>query len=159
MTVIAADIMTRHVLFARSGDTVAAVAKLLSNHNISAVPVCDEHAAVIGMVSEGDLIRPFGEANELKRAWWLDLLAEGSTLAPAFLAYISHNRHCARDVMVSPVITASETTSLPAIADLFSKHHIKRVPIMRGNAMVGIVSRADLLRALAQMPEADFSAG
>jgi len=156
MTMSAGDIMTRHVVFARPGDTVAVIAKQLSGHGISAVPVCDEHDIVIGIVSEGDLMRQFGESNELKRSWWLDLLAEGSTLAPAFLDYIKLNRQSARDVMVSPVITALETTSVTLIADILSRHHIKRVPIMRGNIMVGIVSRADVVRALVQMPEEDL---
>ncbi len=157
MTQSAGDIMTKDVVTAKEGDTVASIAKLLAGHNISAVPICGADGAVIGMVSEGDLMRPFGSAHALKRAWWLNLLAEGTTLAPVFLDYIKQNTQCARDVMVSPVITATETASVAAIADLLSQHHIKRVPIMRDKTMVGIVSRADVVRALAQMPQDDLA--
>jgi CBS domain-containing protein len=148
--------MTREVVTARPDDTVAAIATLLSAHGISAVPICDAHGALLGMVSEGDLMRPFGKANGLKRDWWLNLLAEGMPLAPAFLDYIKLDRQCARDLMVAPVITATESASVPAIADLLSLHHIKRVLIMRGKAIMGIVSRADVVRALAGMPEDDL---
>jgi len=136
---------------ARLSDTVGDIAKLLADHAISAVPICDEDGAVVGIVSEGDLMRPFGQANAMRRAWWLDLLAEGSDLAPAFLDYIKVDKRRAQDLMVSPVITVPETASVPEIADLLSQHHIKRMPVMRGTMMVGIVSRADVVGALARM--------
>jgi CBS domain-containing protein len=136
---------------ARLSDTVGDIAKLLADHAISAVPICDEDGAVVGIVSEGDLMRPFGQANAMRRAWWLDLLAEGSDLAPAFLDYIKVDKRRAQDLMVSPVITVPETASVPEIADLLAQHHIKRMPVMRGTMMVGIVSRADVVGALARM--------
>ncbi len=67
---------------------MAKIAKLLSDHGISAVPICGEQGQLLGMVSEGDLMRPFGQENALRRDWWLSLLAEGTELAPAFLDYI-----------------------------------------------------------------------
>ncbi len=157
MTLYAADVMTRSVVSAQEQDSIATVAKLLAEHNISAVPVCDEHGTVTGMVSEGDLMRPFGKAHAMKRAWWLNLLAEGTTLAPAFLDYIRLNRQCARDIMVSPAVIAPETASVATIADLLAQHRIKRVPIMRDKTMVGIVSRADIVRAMARMPQDDLA--
>jgi CBS domain-containing protein len=93
----------------------------------------------------------------MKRAWWLNLLAEGTTLAPAFLDYIRLNRQCARDIMVSPAVIAPETASVATIADLLAQHRIKRVPIMRDKTMVGIVSRADIVRAMARMPQDDLA--
>jgi CBS domain-containing protein len=150
MTLSAADIMTRNIVTARLSDTVSTVAKLLADHAISAVPVCDENGGIVGIVSEGDLMRPFGQANAMRRAWWLDLLAEGTELAPAFLEYVKVDRRSARDLMVCPAITVQETASVPEIADLLAQHHIKRVPVMRGSKMVGIVSRADIVGALAR---------
>jgi CBS-domain-containing membrane protein len=72
MPLNAVDIMTRKVVSARREGPVNKVAKLLSDQEISAVPVCDEHGRLLGMLSEGDLMRPFGEENALKRDWWLN---------------------------------------------------------------------------------------
>jgi CBS domain-containing protein len=154
MTITAASIMTRKVICAGPDDPVAKLARLLSDHRISAVPVCDAHGNLLGMVSEGDLMRPFGKANALKREWWLEMLAEGTDLAPAFLDYIKQDNRTAADLMTAPVITASEDTTLADLAELLSGHLIKRVPVLRGGKMTGIVSRSDIVRALAYSPDA-----
>ena len=153
MSLTAADIMTRDVVTARPENSVAEIAKLLTDHDISAVPICDEQGKALGMVSEGDLMRPFGKENELKRAWWLNLLAEGVELAPAFVDYVRLDHRRARDLMVAPVITAPADASVPELADLLARHRIKRVPIVRDGRLVGIVSRADVVRALANTPD------
>jgi len=154
MPLTAAEIMTRDVVTARPEDPVAKVAKVLTDHEISAVPVCDEQGRLLGMLSEGDLMRPFGQENALKRAWWLNLLAEGTDLAPAFVDYVRLDHRMARDLMATPVITAREDTNLAELADLLARHRIKRVPIMREGKLVGVVSRADVVRALARKPDA-----
>jgi CBS domain-containing protein len=154
MPLNAADIMTRTVVSARPEDPVIKVAKLLSDHGISAVPVCDEQGRLLGMLSEGDLMRPFGQENALKRDWWLDLLAEGTDLAPVFLDYVRLDSRRAHDLMVTPVITAPDDATVPVLADLLARHRIKRVPIMHDGKVVGIVSRADVVRVLAQSPGA-----
>jgi len=154
MSVDAASIMTRDVITCGPDATVAEVAALLAKHDISAVPVCDKDGRLLGMLSEGDLMRPFGAANEMRRAWWLGMLAEGTELAPEFLDYVREDRRRAQDLMTRDVITATERTSAGEIADLVNKHRIKRVPILRDGKLVGIVSRADLVRALARSPEA-----
>jgi CBS domain-containing protein len=149
MPLNAASIMTRAVVTARPEDSVATVAKVLADHRISAVPICDGRGALLGMLSEGDLMRPFGNETNARRDWWLTLLAEGTDLAPTFLDYIRLDRRCARDLMTAPVVTATENADLHALADLLARHRIKRVPILRDGKLVGIVSRADLVRALA----------
>ncbi len=154
MPLNAATIMTRDVVTTRPDYFVATVAKLLSDHEISAVPVCNDQGRLLGMLSEGDLMRPFGKENALKRAWWLNLLAEGTDLAPVFLDYIRLDSRRAHDLMVTPVITAPEDASVPELADLLARHRIKRVPIVREGRLVGIVSRADVVRALARTPDA-----
>ena len=151
MTVEAAAIMTRNVITVRPDDTVAHVAKVLAEHDISAVPVCEADGQLVGMISEGDLMRPFGQEYELRRSWWLNLLAEGTDLAPEFANYLRLDQHRVRDVMTREVVTATEATSLPAIADLLGQHRIKRVPIVRKGEVVGIVSRADVVRAFSQI--------
>lgn len=153
MTVEAAAIMTRNVITVRPDDTVAHVAKVLAEHDISAVPVCEADGQLVGMISEGDLMRPFGQEYELRRSWWLNLLAEGTDLAPEFANYLRLDQHRVRDVMTREVVTATEATSLPAIADLLGKHRIKRVPIVRKGEVVGIISRADVVRVFAKSSE------
>ena len=153
MTIDAASIMTRDVVTAGPEDTVARVAALLTEHEISAVPVCDKDGKLLGMLSEGDLMQPFGQENALRRAWWLGMLAEGTDLAPEFLDSVRLDRRRAKDLMKTDVITATERSSAAEIADLLNKHKIKRVPIVRDGKLVGIVSRADLIRAMSRSPE------
>lgn len=140
-------VMTRNVVTAGPEDSVATIAKTLSRHNVSAVPVCDPDGRLLGMISEGDLLRPFGSSHGLKRDWWLGLLAEGTSLAPDFLDYVREDQHPAKGLMTTPVITVEETTPLANAADLMMKHKVKRLPVLRGGKIVGIVSRADLVRA------------
>jgi CBS domain-containing protein len=150
----AADIMTRKVITAHPEDSVAKIARLLSDNDISALPICDAQGTVVGMLSEGDLIRPFGQEHASKRAWWLNLLADGTDLAPAFLECIKVENHPARDLMVTPVLIAAPDTSVPELADVLASHHIKRLPIVENGKLVGIVSRADVVRAIARTPDA-----
>jgi CBS domain-containing protein len=154
MSLTAADIMTTNVKTARPDASVAEIARLLSDNGISAVPVCDAHGQVLGMLSEGDLLRPVGKESVTKRAWWLNLLAEGTDLAPSFLECISVENQRARNLMVGPVITATPDSNIPELADLLVRHRIKRLPILLDGKIVGIVSRADLVRALARTPDA-----
>jgi len=150
----AASIMTRDVVTARPTDTVAQVAHLLSEHAISAVPVCDDSGTLLGMVSEGDLMRPFVDSNVRRRSWWLTLLADGADLAPEFLDYVRLDRHEVGDLMTKPVITTSEGAHVTELAELMVRHRIKRLPIVRNGKLAGIVSRADVIRAIAQSPDA-----
>ena len=105
------------------------------------------------MLSEGDLMRPFGKEKASKRAWWLSLLAEGTDLAPTFLESVKVENHRAHELMVTPVITAPPDATVPELADLLGRHHIKRLPILRDGKLIGIVSRADVVRAIAQTPD------
>jgi CBS domain-containing protein len=143
-----ANIITHDVISVAPETGVAQIAALLSKHRISAVPVIDAGGQIIGMVSEGDLLSPFITANQARRSWWLDILAEGETLAPDFVQYISMDHHVARDLMTKKVITATEDMPIAQVADLLIKNHIKRVPIIRDGHVTGIVSRADIVRAL-----------
>jgi len=145
----AASIMTRNIVSVLPTTTVPAIAKLLAQHAISAVPVIDAQGQLLGMVSEGDLIKPLRAKSQLHQDWWLELLAEGEKLAPEYLQYIAQDWHTAKDVMHIDVVTAPETATVPELADLLVKHNIKRVPICDGKRVTGIVSRADLVRTLA----------
>ena len=149
MALIASDIMTRDVVTIAPDASVKDIAAKLSEHEISAVPVCDEAGHVVGIVSEGDLMKPFGSENMLRRAWWLDLLAEGDELAPEFLNYVKMDRRHARDLMSSPVLTAAEDTPVSDLADVMTDNRVKRLPILRAGKLVGVVSRSDVVRTLA----------
>ncbi|MBI3516850.1 MAG: CBS domain-containing protein [Proteobacteria bacterium] len=141
----AADVMTRDVITVEPNRSVSDVARLLLDKRISAVPVVDAGGKLIGIVSEGDLLRRVETDTVRRRQGWHALMTAGWHLAAEYAK--SHAR-LAADVMSRDVVTVSEDTPLGAIADLFEDHNIKRVPVTRDGRVVGIVSRADLLRAL-----------
>ncbi len=143
------DVMTREVATVGPETPASEIAKLLLQKEISAVPVVDRSGAPIGMVSEGDLIGRDEAARVARRDWWLALLAEGTELSDEFLKSLSSPKELARDILSAPVVTVDEETDVREIARLLSAHRIKRVPVLRDGRIVGIVSRADLLRALA----------
>jgi CBS domain-containing protein len=144
----AAQIMTRQPITAGPTMSVRDVAKLLLEHGISAVPVVNASGALLGIVSEGDLVRWRDVARDERASWWLQILAEGEDVAPEFLAYVRSGGRLLRDLMTREVVTVEEETLLPEIARLLEEHHVKRVPVVRHGQVVGIVSRADLVRAL-----------
>jgi CBS domain-containing protein len=109
------------------------------------------------MVSEGDLIGRSEAEREARQDWWLTTLAEGEAVNPEFLA--SLNYPSARDLMSAPVISIAEETSLGEIAELLTTHRIKRVPVVCDGRLVGIVSRADLVRALVARPHIPAARG
>jgi CBS domain-containing protein len=143
----ASQIMTKAVLTVPPETPVREIARLLLEHAVSAVVVVDPSGAAIGMVSEGDLIGRNDAGREARRDWWLALIAEGEALHPDFLATMHSPGRTARDIMSAPVVTVGDTTPVREIAKLLADYHIKRVPVARDGKVVGIVSRADLLRA------------
>jgi CBS domain-containing protein len=144
--------MTKNVISVDPETPTRVVAKLLLDKGISAVPVLDATGAAVGMATESDLIRAEIKRREPSRVWWLEALAEGEELAGEFLDYLKAGDRPVREVMTAPVVTVAEDTPVQAIAAILQKRHIKRVPVLRNGRVVGIVSRADLVRALAQTP-------
>jgi CBS domain-containing protein len=145
----ARDVMTKDVAAVSSDTPTREVARLMTARRISAVPVLAAGGEAVGMVSEGDLIGRNAAQRAARREWWLEMLAEGTTLSPTFRQFVEAGDRPVREVMTTPVVTVSEDTELGEIAELLEAHSIKRVPVVRGGRVVGIVSRADLLRALA----------
>lgn len=146
----AREFMTRDPVTVSADTPTPEIARLLLAHGISAVPVVDSGGTPLGMVSEGDLLGRREADREARRDWWLMLLAEGEALHPDFLATLRNPQLTAREVMSAPVIRITETTEAPEIARLLEEYRIKRVPVVREDRIVGIVSRADLLRVLAE---------
>jgi hypothetical protein len=101
------------------------------------------------MVSEGDLMRRVETGTLSRRAWWLEILADTGAQASEYVK--THGRRAA-DVMTRPVVSVAEDTPLEHVARLLERRHIKRVPVVRDDRVVGIVSRADLMRGLAVQP-------
>ena len=149
----AAQLMPRQPVTADPTMSARDIAKLLLERQISAVPVVDASGALLGIVSEGDLVRRRDVDRDDRRSWWLQMLAEGEGLAPEFLAYLRSGDRLVRDLMTREVVTVEEEASLPEIARLLEEHRIKRVPILRQGRVIGIVSRADLVRALTHEKE------
>jgi CBS domain-containing protein len=142
----ASDIMVSNVITIGVNATVHDVAQLLVEKRISAVPVVGGKGELLGIVSEGDLLRRAEVGTEKRRSWWLEAWMSKEALANDFVK--SHARK-ATDVMTRRVVTAKPDTSLGEIATLLEQNGIKRVPIVAGGKVVGIVSRSNLIQALA----------
>ena len=142
----AIDVMVRDVLTVKPDDDVAKAIKLLAEHDISALPVVDDDGKVIGIISEADLVHREEIGTEKHRPWWLEAVTPASTLAEEFAK--SHGRRVG-EIMSTDVVSASEHTPLGEIANLLEKYRIKRVPILRDGKPVGIVSRSNLIQAMA----------
>jgi len=148
----AMDVMTTGVITVDPDMSVQAVAKLLFERGISGVPVVDAADRLVGIVSEGDLLHRVETGTERvagrRRSWWLDTIASDQELARDYVK--SHGR-TAKDVMTREVIAVTEATDLAEVAMLLETKRIKRVPVLRDGKLVGIVSRANLVRALAMI--------
>ena len=142
----AADVMTSEVITVGEDASVQEAAKLMAARGISAVPVVDRDTRVVGMVSEGDLLHRAETGTERRRSWWLEIVASTNQLAGE---YVKSHSGSVKDVMTRDVISVTEETTVADIAILLETNRIKRVPVLRDDRLVGIVSRANLVRALA----------
>jgi CBS domain-containing protein len=147
----ARDVMVSPVVTVKASASVKEVAKLLLERRVSAVPVVDDNDKIVGIVSEGDLLHRAESHTERRRSWWLFALTGEDTLAHEYVK--AHARKVA-DVMTSKMITASPDTPLAALAALMETNAIKRVPIVNDGQLVGIVSRSNLVQAVASVPPA-----
>jgi CBS domain-containing protein len=151
----AKDVMTTRVVSVAPDVTVKEIASTLLSHRISAVPVVDPDGRLVGIVSEGDLIRrPETGTAPGSRSWWADFITPSEDLARRYVK--SHGQR-ARDVMTKSVVTVTEDTPLADVAELLESRHIKRVPVVRNGKLVGIVSRANLVQGLATMRSSALS--
>jgi len=147
----ARDVMASFVIAVAPDLDVRAVANTLVGNNISAVPVVGLDGKLQGIISEGDLMRRAETGTERRRSWWLELFTSSQQLAAEFVK--SHALK-ASDIMTRKVVTAGPDASLREIANLLETNGIKRVPIVQDGYVLGIVSRANLVQALAsQGPE------
>lgn len=141
----ASDVMTREPVSVTPQTTIVEAARLMLQHRISGLPVSDGKGEVVGVVTEGDLLRRAETGTERHRSSWLAFLIGPGRLAGDYIG--AHARRVG-EVMTSDVAVVAPSEDLAAVVGLMEKRRIKRVPVVENGKLVGIVSRADLVRAL-----------
>jgi CBS domain-containing protein len=147
----ASDVMTRRVISVSPESTILQAIRLMLQNHISGLPVIDGSGNLVGVVTEGDFLRRAETGTQRKRPRWLELLTGPGKLAGEYVQ--SHGRRI-EEVMTPDPITISEDTALDEIVRIMERRQIKRLPVMRGKTVVGIVSRANLMHALASLGRA-----
>lgn len=152
----AMDVMTTDVITVDPDMTIQALAALLAERGISGAPVVDASGRLVGIISEGDLLHraEIGTARRhrvRRRSWWLDHFASDAAGAREYVR--SHSR-TVKDAMTHDVATVTEDADLTDVATLLEARRIKRVPVMRDGKVVGIISRANIVRAVGATKEA-----
>lgn len=145
-----ADLMTRRVVTVTPDASILDAAKLMLENKISGLPVVDAADRVVGIVSEHDLLRQRRENGGKEGPHWLELLAEKAELAGESARF--HDRKVSQAMTPNPVIVAP-TASIRQACRLIEKYNIKRLPVVKDGKLVGIIARADLVRAFAQGTE------
>lgn len=141
----ARDVMTPNVVSVPIDMAVPEIAKLMLERRISAVPVVDASEHVVGVISEGDLIRRPELDTDKPRSRWLRFFMSDEDRARDFVK--THGLH-ARDVMSQPVVSVSPEASLTDVVNLMTARRIKRVMVLEHGKLAGVVTRSDLLRML-----------
>jgi CBS domain-containing protein len=144
----AADIMTRNVVSVQPETTILQAADLMLQHGISGLPVVQSDGRVVGIVTEGDFLRRSETGTQRKRPRWVQFLVGPGRLAEE---YVRSSSRRIEDVMTHAVHTIGEDTPVSDVVELMERHRIKRLPVLRDDKLVGIVSRANLLHALASL--------
>jgi CBS-domain-containing membrane protein len=140
-----ADIMTRTVISVTPETPIEEVARLMLQHRISGLPVVDPSSAVVGIVTEGDLLRRTETGTERRHAHWLEFLISPGRLARD---YANANARKAGEVMTEDVAAVAPQDTLDTVVGLMEHRHVKRLPVIDAGRLVGIVSRANLVQAL-----------
>jgi CBS domain-containing protein len=139
------DAMTTNVIGIQSEASIAQAIEIMLRSHISALPVFDEMQALVGILSEGDLLRRAELGTEKRRPRWLEFLIGPGSFANAYVH--SHGRKV-DEVMTTNVVTIEPTAPLAEAVDLMNRHNIKRLPVKQNGSVIGIIARADLLRAM-----------
>jgi CBS domain-containing protein len=143
-----AHIMTPNVVSVQPETPALQAAQLMIQHGISGLPVVDSDNHVVGIVTEGDFLRRVETGTQRQRSGWLRFFVSAGRLADE---YVRSRARKVEDVMTRPVHTIEEDASLSDAVELMERHRIKRLPVVRDRKLVGIISRANLLRAFASL--------
>ncbi|MGX8013509.1 CBS domain-containing protein [Mesorhizobium sp. ORM8.1] len=141
----AESVMTSPVISIEPSASIADAAGLMLSRKISGLPVIRPDGALVGIVSEGDFLRRGELGTKRKRARWLEFLVSPGRVAEE---YVHANGRRVDEVMSEDVVTTSPESSLEDVVELMTRHHVKRIPVVEGRNIVGIITRSDLLRAL-----------
>lgn len=141
----AIDVMQTKLVTVSPHDTVEHAARLMLEHRISGLPVVEDGGRLVGIITEGDLLHRVENDTDRSRSLLSEMFASPARLAAEFVKSTGRK---VQDVMTREAIAVPETALLADIAGVFDMHGIKRVPVLRDMTLVGIVTRADLLRAL-----------
>jgi CBS domain-containing protein len=139
------DAMTRGIIGVRDTASLAEAVETMLRAGISALCVFDERKALVGILSEGDLLRRGELGTEKRRPRWLESLLSGGRLAHA---YAHEHGRTAAEVMTREVVTIDEDAPLAEAVDTMIRRRVKRLPVVRGGSVIGVVSRSDLLKRL-----------
>jgi CBS-domain-containing membrane protein len=142
------DVMTRNVISVAPDATVLQAARLMLQHHISGLPVIDRAGQLVGVLSEGDFLRRRETGTERRRSRWLKFLMGPGRIAAD---YVHSHGSKVSEVMSEDVKTIGEDTALEHIVQLMEKQRIKRLPVLRGDKVVGIVTRSNLLHAMVSL--------
>jgi CBS domain-containing protein len=147
----ARDVMTSNVLTVTEDTPVLEAIRLMLQRKISGLPVVDASNTLVGMVTEGDFLRRSELGTERHAARWIEFLTGPGRLADEY----AHARgRKVRDVMTPDLHTVAEDAPLDEIVETMERRHVKRVPVLRGRTLAGIVTRSNLLRAIAGLAHA-----
>jgi CBS domain-containing protein len=147
------DVMTRNVLTVARETSVANAIRMMLDHNVSGLPVLED-GKVVGIVTEGDLLRRSETGTERHRPRWLAILMGPGRMAGEYVR--THGRKV-EEIMTPDVISVPGEAPLDEVVGLMERRRIKRVPVIEGDVLVGVVSRLDLLRALLRAIEAQYT--
>ncbi|HXX51451.1 MAG TPA: CBS domain-containing protein [Xanthobacteraceae bacterium] len=142
------DIMTTNVISIGADEPVVKAARLMLQNRISGLPVIDKEGELVGMVTEGDFLRRGELGTQRRRPKWLEFVIGPGKLAEE---YVHTSGRKVEEVMTPDPWTIREDESLEAVVETMERRHIKRLPVTRGGRMIGIVSRANLMHALASL--------
>jgi CBS domain-containing protein len=140
------EVMTSPVISVPSDGSISQAIQLMLQHRISGLPVVDKDGHLVGIVTEGDFLRRAETGTQRQRPRWLEFLIGPGRLADEYTR--THGRKV-HDVMTAEPVTVTEETPIEEVVQIMEKHRIKRLPVVRGDDLVGIVSRANMLHALA----------
>lgn len=143
---LAKQFMSKPVIAVKPDTPAHVIASILGEQNISGVPVIDDKGRLFGVISEGDLLRRAGETKETSGKWWLKDIADPDAAARD---YVKARGQRAADIMSRGIISINEDTSIADAAQIMSLNGVKRLPVLRDGAVVGMLTRRDIVRALA----------
>ena len=141
------DIMNRNVIWVGTDESVLKAVQLMLENHVSGLPVIDMNGELAGIVTEGDFLRRGEIGTERHRPRWLEFLVGSGKLAEE---YARASGRKVEEIMTPQPYTVSETDTLETVVEFMERHHVKRLPVLANGRMVGIISRADLMREMAR---------